>query len=303
MTYQTLSQSATPAVCPNPARWLAEAPDMSRLSELTNADMSEAMEFLAIRPVHTVVMTSFINDNGIESTLNRGRFFGYRGQDGSLEGIALIGHTTLIEARSEAALHAFAIAAKTPEVPIHLIMSSGTAAEDFWRYYAAPGHTPRLTCTELLFEMSLPALVRDCSWQIRCAKPEELEDVARAQAEVAFIECGVDPMETDREGFLKRVARRIDQGRIFVVYEDGQLVFKADIIAETDHTIYLEGVYVGEQYRGRGIGSECLARLSLDLLSRVDHITLLSNVSFHGAHKSFLKAGYKTTDQCVTLFV
>ena len=67
--------------------------------------------------------------------------------------------------------------------------------------------------------------------------------------------------------------------------------------------IYLEGVYVSPEYQGRNIGSQCLAALSLDLLSRAENICLLSNIHFDGAHKSFLKAGYKNTDLCTTLFV
>jgi len=144
--------------------------------------------------------------------------------------------------------------------------------------------------------------MQKCEWTIRSARMEELEQVAEAQAEVAFLESGVDPLVTDRDGFLKRVARRIEQERIFVVVENGELVFKADIIAETSDAIYLEGVYVSESYRGLGVGSSCLASLSRSLLHRVSHISLLSNVSFHGAHKSFVKAGFKNTDECTTLF-
>jgi predicted GNAT family acetyltransferase len=135
------------------------------------------------------------------------------------------------------------------------------------------------------------------------ASREELIPVAEAQAEVAEIECGVNPMRKDREGFLKRVMRRIEQGRIFVAFDGDKLVFKADIIAETDETIYLEGVYTGPEYRGRGVGSSCLAALSLELVSRVENVCMLSNVEFTHAHRSFAKAGYKHTDQCTTLFV
>lgn len=46
-------------------------------------------------------MTSFINDNGIESELNRGKFYGYCNVYGEFEGVALIGHSTLGEARSD----------------------------------------------------------------------------------------------------------------------------------------------------------------------------------------------------------
>lgn len=275
-----------------------------RVSELAESNREEAMKFLAVRPVHTVVMTSFINDNGLQSELNRGKFYGYRNSEGELEGIALIGHSTLIEARSDAALRAFALKARTSETSIHLIMSHGTAADTFWKYYGDGLAQPRLTCTERLFEVSFPFMVRKKSDNsIRPATAEELIPVAEAQAEVAFMECGVDPMQKDREGFLKRVARRIEQGRVFVVTDGEKLVFKADIIAQTDDVIYLEGIYVAPEYRGKGLGSAYLSDLTLNLLSQAENVCLLSNVEFASAHKSYLKAGYKATDECTTLFV
>jgi GNAT superfamily N-acetyltransferase len=278
------------------------APTPGKARELKSCDTREVLDFLSVRPVHTVVMTSFINDNGLENPLNRGAFYGYKNAEGTLEGVALIGHTTLVEARSEEALKALAHAARASEVPLHLIMSDGAHAESFWNYLGN-GARPRLACEELLFEISFPYLVRKCDREIRTARMEELQEVAEAQAAIAFMECGVDPMTRDREGFLKRVARRIEQGRIFVVFENGEMIFKADIIAETSDVIYLEGIYVAPSHRGQGVGSACLARLSLELLNRVQHISLLSNVSFTDAHRSYLKAGYKNTGSCVSLFV
>ncbi|MEO8650581.1 MAG: GNAT family N-acetyltransferase [Acidobacteriota bacterium] len=282
---------------------LTLAPDLRQVFEMTEAHRSEALQFLAIRPVHTVVMTSFINDNGIESSLNRGRFFGYRNTKGTLEGIALIGHTTLVEARTDEALKAFAFEARNSRTPVHLIMSSGQDAEEFWRWFGDGLHEPRLSCTELLFEVSFPYLVQPCEWDIRLATMDELEAVAQAQAAIAFMESGVDPMLTDRKGFLERTARRISQQRVFVVFENGTMVFKADIIAETSDVIYLEGIYVAPEYRGRGVGSNCLGGMTLELLKRAQNVCLLSNISFIEAHLSYLKAGYKNTDSCTTLFV
>ena len=239
----------------------------------------------------------------IVSELNRGKFYGYRNISGTLEGVALIGHSTLVEARSEKALKNLAITARTAQTPIHLIMSSGNAAETFWQHLTDGVTEPRLTCTENLFEIAFPFAVQKTEWQIENATMEHLLPVAEAQAEVAFMESGVDPMLKDRDGFLKRVARRIEQDRVFIVTDGDQLVFKADIIAETEDVIYLEGVYVAPEYRARDIGSKCLSLLSLELLNRVEHICLLSNVDFEGAHKSFIKAGFKNTDHCTTLFV
>ncbi len=278
-------------------------PKMQNLHILTENDRKEVLAFLAKRPVHTVVMSSFIKDNGIESADNRGKFYAYRNDLGNIEGVALIGHTTLIETLSNEALQAFAIVAGESETQIKLMMSDGKSIEDFWKFYARENQEPRLTCTELLFELKFPFQVQKCKWDVRLAKPEELEQIAQAHAEVAFIESGVDPMVKDREGFLKRCLKRIEKERTFVVFENGKLVFKADIVAETDNVIYLEGIYVSPEYRGQGVGSECLAKFSLDLLGRVEHICLLSNVDFKNAHKSFAKAGFHNVDYCQTIFV
>lgn len=284
----------------NPAEALSFLPGAELLTE---DDRAEVLEFLKLRPVHTVIMAGFIRDNGIVSADNRGEFYGYRNADGRLEGVALIGHTTLIEARSERALEAFARQARSSKTPIKLMMSHGRAIERFWDHYAAPGQKPQHNFKELLFELNFPFFVQDCEWDVRRARAEELEEVAKAQAAVAFTESGIDPLTVDREGFLRRCLKRIEMGRTFVAFDGDKLVFKVDIITETDDVIYLEGFYVAPEYRGREIGSKCLAKVSLELLGRASHICGLSNAEFEGVHYSLFKAGYKQLDFCQTIFV
>lgn len=278
-------------------------PNLRRVRLLTESERQEVLAFLKVRPVHTVVMTSFICDNGFESENNRGRFYGYRSAEGMLEGVALIGHTTLVETRSEEALKAFAAIARKSETPVKMMMADGSTIEKFWSEFAGIFRQPRLICTELLFELNFPFFVQNCEWEVRNAKAEELEMIAEAHAEVALIESGVNPLETDREGFLRRCLKRIEQNRTFVVTAGDKLVFKADIVAETETVVYLEGIYVAPEMRGKNIGSTCLAKLSLHLLERANNICLLSNKDFTGAHRSFEKAGFKNTDCCQTIFV
>jgi predicted GNAT family acetyltransferase len=182
-------------------------------------------------------------------------------------------------------------------------MSSGTSAQTFWNYMNGSQKQPSMSCTELLFEVGFPFPVQECEYELRLATPDELEAIATAHAEVGEIECGVNPMTRDREGFLKRVMRRIEQGRVFVVFEGDKLVFKADVVAETGSVAYLEGVYVAPEHRGKGVAAKCLSRVCLSLLERVQNVCLLSNVEFTAAHRSFAKAGMRNTDACTTLFV
>jgi GNAT superfamily N-acetyltransferase len=279
------------------------APEMSCLRLLGNSNEKEVLEFLNVRPVHTVAMASFIRDNGMEGADNRGNFYGYRSVRGTLEAVALIGHTTLIEARSEDSLKALALIARQSETPIHFMMSDGQAIETFWNYYAGGNRAPRLVCPELLFELTFPFTAQKCKWNVRLAEASELGQIAVAHDEVAFIESGSSPLTKDGTDFLKRCLKRIEQRRTFVVFENGRLVFKADIAAETSDVIYLEGIYVAPEYRGQGVGSSCLANLGLQLIERVENVCLLSNVEFKNAHCSFLKAGFRNTGSCQTIFV
>jgi len=277
--------------------------NLSRVQVLSENNTQEVLEFLKIRPVHTVVMTSFIQDNGLENPSNRGNFYGYRNSAGELEGVALIGHTTLVEARSEDALIALALKARESETPIHIMMSDGNSIESFWQYYSNDNQQPRLVCEERLFEIKHPVMVRETVEGLRQATKEELMPIAEAHAEVAFEESGVNPMEKDREGYLKRVLRRIEQGRVWVVFDEDKLVFKADVIAETSDVMYLEGIYVNPESRGQGIGANCLSQLSRVLLEKVKYVCLLSNVDYSQAHNAYKRAGFKSKDCCVTMFV
>ncbi len=90
------------------------------LVELTEKHAAETLKFLAVRPIHTVFMASLISDNGVASPFNRGAFYGCRNREGHLEGVALIGHATIIETESQECIETFARFASSCS-PTHLI--------------------------------------------------------------------------------------------------------------------------------------------------------------------------------------
>src|SRR5688500_10114111 len=82
----------------------SELPAIVQVERLVNSDAPEVLQFLSHRPIHTVAMMSLIHDNGIVSPFNRGTFYGCRDANGQLEGVALVGHATLMETVSNRAL-------------------------------------------------------------------------------------------------------------------------------------------------------------------------------------------------------
>src|ERR1041384_2234216 len=126
-----------------------------KVQRLTNNDAAEVLQFLAQRPIHTVTMSSLINDNGVVSPVNRGTFYGCRDLNGQLEGVALVGHATLMETISDRALAALAqVARECPNT--HMIMGEKERVADFWSHYSEAGRRQRLACREWLFGLSWP---------------------------------------------------------------------------------------------------------------------------------------------------
>jgi hypothetical protein len=263
---------------------------------------AEVTAFLAERPVHTVFMASLIRDNGLQSPLNRGSFYACRGEGRRLEGVALIGHATLIEARSEAALAAFARVAQECSLA-HLVRGEQEKVEYFWSRYSETGATPRLVCRELLLEQRVPPVLRRYVKGLRLATPADIGQIMEVNAAMAFEESGVNPMERDPEGFRRRTARRVELGRYWVWTERGRLIFKADVIAETPEAAYLEGIYVNPEERGRGYGLSCMSQLGRTLLARTGAVCLTVNEQVRNTLSFYSKAGYRLSSYYDTIYL
>jgi GNAT superfamily N-acetyltransferase len=260
--------------------------------ELTEKERNEVLAFLAERPVHTVCIAGFIRDNGLVSPLNRGIFYGCRNSDGRLEGVALIGHATLIEARTSRAMQEFGFIAQG-FLYTHMILGEKEKVEEFWNYYADEGQEMRRACRELLFELRQAMEVSEEVEGLRHATLDDLDQIAPVQAAMAECESGINPLEVDPEGFRARCARRIKMGRVWVLENGGRIIFKVDIQADTPDVIYLEGVWVSPAERGKGIGRKCLRQVSKDLLSRTKSVCVLVNEEHERAHTFYRMCNFK----------
>jgi hypothetical protein len=288
----------------NAARVLPPTPATPfRVHPLTEADgEAEVLDFLAERPAPTVVMRGLIRDNGLESPFNRGTFYACRDQGGRLEGVALIGHATFVEARTEGALRAFAGLAQAQR-GAHMILGEQEMIRAFWGHYAPAGQQPRLFCRELLFEQRWPVRACEPVPGLRRATLEDLMLVMPVHAAMAYDESGVNPIDVDLPGFRMRCARRIENGRVWVLVEGGELVFKADVASETPECTYVEGVYVDPASRQRGVGLRCLSQLGRTLMERSESLCALVNEQNLAAQSLFLKAGYRLRGYYDTIFL
>jgi uncharacterized protein len=270
---------------------LARSWESCSITELDCADESEVLDFLAVRPIHTVYLTTLIRDNGLVSPNNRGSFYACRNGLGDLEGVALLGHATLIETRNETALAQFAGLARNCQ-SAHLIRGERNTLNRFWTHYGAASE-PRQVARELLLEKTTEDTSEKPVEGLRLAMADDLERVATVNSAMAFEEAGISPLQKDPTGFRYRIARRIEQGRVWVWFHDHQMVFKADLIGDTPEVTYLEGIYVHPDVRSKGYGLRCLKQLSSILLGRNQSICLTVNHRNKAAYALYTRAGFK----------
>lgn len=282
--------------------FVAPSAETAFVAALNNDSDLEVLEFLSRRPIHNVGMIGFIRDNGLVSKLNRGTFYGYRNGMGELEGVALIGHATLMEIHTEEAVRAFADVARTA-TQLHLIMGEQIQIERFWTYYCRNQSETRRVGREVLYQLNWPVPVHDEIKSLRAATADEIELIVPVHARLAFEESGINPLESDPEGFRQRCARRIEQGRTWVLVENGKLVFKAEVVADTPEVVYLEGIWVSEDKRMNGYGVRCLSQLGRKLLQHTKSVSLLANESNKAAQALYERAGFKPIGLYESVFV
>jgi len=270
---------------------------------LLQGQEEETLNFLAAHPVQNVMLSSLIRDNGFECRLNRGNFYACRDAHGELTGVALVGHHTLFASECAETIGEFARQARV-QGDVYVIVGERESIKPFWSSYAQGGETPLLTQRELLLERTeAGTAVGEAVRGLRLATLGDLQTVATVHAEMAFAESGFNPLEVNPAGFLSRLTRRMEQGRVWVWIEDGRLIFKTDITGETPEVIYLEGVYVHPDARGKGYGLRCLSRLSRELLSRAKSLCLLVNEANGPAQTFYHRAGFNIHSHYETIYL
>lgn len=282
--------------------FLPEADVTVTTDQLAESEREEVLAFLAENPVHTVCLAGLVRDNGLVSDHNRGTFWGCRNSEGRLEGVALVGHHTLVEARTPRAMGEFALVAQAA-TRLHLIMGKLEKVEEFWNLYADEGQRMRLACRELLFELRKPVETSGEAEGLRPAVPEDLDLIAPVQAHLVELESKVNPLDIDPEGFRSRCLRRIGMGRTWVVVEGGRLLFKAEVQAHTPDVIYLEGVYVCPSARGTGAGRMYMSALCRRMLARTRTVCLLANEENERAQRFYRACGFRLRSVYDTIFL
>lgn len=262
----------------------------------------EALRFLAERPIHTVFVATLMRENGATSLNNRGFFYICRDRTEKIEGVALIGHATIVEARTDHAVAAFAqLAAHSQHA--HLVRGERPVVDTFWKHYSEDGRKARLVCREMLFEKAERLPPFEPVTDLRLATLEEADHVVAINAQLALEERNSNPLQSDPAGFRARVERRIGQGRVWIWMRDGKPIFKADVVGDTPEMAYLEGIHVHQDLRHQGYGKRCLLQLCTNFARQNRSVCLTVNQRRANAVAFYARAGFEYHSEYQTIYL
>jgi len=138
---------------------------------------------------------------------------------------------------------------------------------------------------------------------LRPAMPGEEALVLPAAVAMFREEVGVDPLAGDGgRSYRARVAELIRRRRTYIVLEDGQVLFKADVGALFGTVAQIHGVWVHPEARGRGLGRAGMAALVARV--RRDHapqVSLYVNDFNTPARRAYAASGFHQVGELSTI--
>ncbi len=102
---------------------------------------------------------------------------------------------------------------------------------------------------------------------VRMVTVDDLDAYLPAAIEMFIGEVGVDPCAGDGgRAYRRRLATLINAHRVFARFDDGQVVFKAEIGSLSRRVGQIQGVWVAPHLRGRGFGAGGTAAVAQAIL-------------------------------------
>ncbi len=224
---------------------------------LDASDERAVRELLDTDPVATCMLAGRVETHGVEPASLGAPLWGV-GAPGRLDAVCLAGANLIPFARPGAeveAARAFADRARRGGRRCSTIVGPVSAVAPLWDRLAPHwGPARDIRPRQPLLAIDGPPLVA-ADTRVRPVRLNQLEALLPAAIAMFTEEVGVSPLRVDGgAGYRARVTELVRAGQSLAWFEDGAVVFKAEVGAVSRRACQVQGVWVAPEHRGRGIG-------------------------------------------------
>lgn len=274
---------------------------------LDDRDVRAVRAVLATDPVMSCMVAARVENSGLDPWRLGGELWGVTASPAAergveLEGLCFSGANLVPLWGGRSAIRAFAERAAQRARSCSSLVGPADQVLGLWSELCeswGPARDERLN-QPLLRLAGAPLLPGDPL--VRQVRPEEVDRYLPAAVAMFIEEVGVDPRLPDGgAGYRARVVELIAAGRAFARFEDGAVVFKAEIGAMSATVGQIQGVWVHPDWRGQGLAAGATAAVAgrLQRLGRI--ASLYVNAYNLPARATYRRVGFTQVGRFATV--
>lgn len=266
------------------------------------ADLDAFLALARQDPVVNVFVDYRATTTNLEPRWLGGEMWG-RFEDGALTSACHVGANLVpVQAGADDAA-AFAERALARGRTVSTIVGPQEAVRVFWNGVAGSWGRPREARWEQphLEIAALPQVAADP--RVRKSTRADLSQLYPACVAMYTEEVGISPeYGGGAELYRARVTQLVSRGWSFARYDDGELVFKAEVACATPYAAQIQGVYVPPAHRGRGLATAGMAAV-VNIVRRelAPVVSLYVNDWNTSARAVYEKVGFRETARFATV--
>jgi len=265
------------------------------------ADLEAFLALARRRPVVNAFVDYRATTTNLEPRWLGGEMWG-RFEDGELAAACHVGANLVpVEATADDAA-AFAERALARGRTVSTIVGPQEAVRAFWNSVAAAWGQPRESRWEQphLEIAQEPRVEPDP--QVRRTVRADLGELYPACVAMYTEEVGISPEYGGGELYRARVIQLVNRGWSFARFDQGRLVFKAEVACATPYAAQIQGVYVPPDRRGEGLATAGMAAV-VDLVRRevAPTVSLYVNDWNTPARAAYERVGFRETARFATV--
>lgn len=273
---------------------------------LNDRDLVAVRSVLDADPVAACMVSARVEVAGLEPWRLGGEMWGTDSRPlrgGRLDGLCFAGPNLVPLTGGPAALRTFADRAVRRGRMCSSLVGPAEQVMGLWEELAPDwGPAREIRADQPLMAMSTAPVV-PIDPLVRAVRPAELDRYLPAAIAMFIEEVGVDPRADDGGiSYRARVAELIAAGRAFARFEDGEVVFKAEIGSLCAKVGQIQGVWVHPERRGHGLATQGTAAVVDRLVRGLGRSASLYVNGFNApARAAYTRVGFRKVGQYATV--
>ena len=252
-------------------------------------------------PIGSCMVAARVADHGIEANSIGGELWTRRGPE---ESLCFAGANLIPLRGAPADLNAFADEAMSGTRRCSSLVGRADLVMPMWERLESAWGPAR----DVRDDQPLMALTRhpncDIDVEVRQVRPDELDAYLVAAVDMFIGEVGVDPRLGDGgRGYRRRVASLIALGRAWARFEQGHVVFKAEVGSQSPGVGQIQGVWVHPEWRGLGLGTAGTATVAAVIVGSGRIASLYVNNFNTVARAAYTRVGFAEVGTFATVLL